>query len=99
MEKDRRRQIRHHLECPVTIVTSEGTMSGQTSNLSGEGALILCRQPLKPRENLGLSIKFPDGSFTEVPSRVVWSCMPEPGDEKSLCGMGVRFLWLEYGFL
>jgi len=93
MEKDRRKRIRHHIECPVTMATSQGTRVGQTKNLSGEGAFISCQQPLKPKETTDLSIKFPDGFFMEVPAQVVWSCISNPGYKEGLNGMGVRFLW------
>ena len=92
MQKDRRKFIRHHLKCPVTVVTSQGTMSGQARNLSGDGALICCKQPLNPRESMDLTVKFPDGFSMEVPSEVVWSYKTNAGDEKSLYKMGVRFL-------
>ena len=92
MQVDRRRFVRHHLECPVTVVTSQSTMSGQAKNLSGDGALICCQQPLTPRECMDLTIKFSDGFSLEVPSEVVWSYKTNVGDEKSLYKMGVRFL-------
>jgi hypothetical protein len=92
MQKDRRKFIRHHLKCPVTVVTSQGTMSGQARNLSGDGALICCKQPLNPRESMDLTVKFSDGFSMEVPSEVVWSYKTNAGDEKSLYKMGVRFL-------
>ena len=92
MREDRRKFIRHHLKCPVTVVTSQGTMSGQARNLSGDGALICCKQPLNPRASMDLTVKFPDGFSMEVPSEVVWSYKSNAGDEKSLYKMGVRFL-------
>ena len=92
MQEERRKFIRHLLECPVTVITSQGTMSGRARNLSGDGALICCKQPLKPKENMDLTIKFSDGFSLEVPSEVVWSYKTNAGDEKSLYKMGVRFL-------
>ena len=91
MQEERRKFIRHHLKCPVTVETSEGTMLGKARNLSGDGALICCQRPLDPREGVDLTIKFSDGFYLEVPSEVVWSC-ETTGTEKSLCKMGVRFL-------
>jgi len=89
---NRRRFVRHHLECPVTVTTSQGTVSGQAKNLSGDGALICCQQPLAPRKCMDLTIKFSDGFSMQVPSEVVWSCRAYAVDEKSLYKMGVRFL-------
>ena len=92
MEQEKRKYIRHHLEYSVTIIASHCTMSGQTRNLSGDGAFICCKQPLNPQESVGLSIKFPDGFLMEVLSQVVWSRHTEPDDEERPSGMGVRFL-------
>jgi hypothetical protein len=99
MKDDKRRQIRYDVECPVEIVTPQGRMTGHTRNLSGHGAFICCQQPLKLKEHMNLSVKFPDGSFVEVSCRVVWSCAPGPGEEDGLCGMGVRIPYLEQSFL
>ena len=84
--------MRHLIECPVRMVTSHGTMSGQARNLSGDGALICCEQALKPKENMDLTIKFSDGFSLDVPSEVVWSYKTNTGDDKSLYKIGVRFL-------
>jgi hypothetical protein len=92
-ERDRRSRIRHHLECPVTMITSQGTMVGQTLNLSGEGAFISCHQPFKRKETLDLSIELPDGFLMQVPAQVVWYCLSSPAYREGLNGMGVRFLW------
>ena len=92
MQVERRKFMRHLLECPVTVITSQGTISGRARNLSGDGALIFCRQHLKPKENMDLTIKFSDGFSLEVPSEVVWSYKTNTGDEKNLYKMGVRFL-------
>jgi hypothetical protein len=93
METNRRKNTRYYLEWPVSIVTSQGTIVGETRNLSGDGAFISCRHPLSPEEMIALSIRCPDGCFAKVSSQVVWSCMAGSDDEKGLCGMGVRFLW------
>jgi hypothetical protein len=92
MQLNRRRFKRHHLKCPVTVVRSQGTVSGQATNISGDGALICCQQPLNPMEGIDLTVKFSDGFSMEVPSEVVWSCKANAVDEKSLYKMGVRFL-------
>ena len=89
---NRRKFIRHHVECPVTVGTSQGTILGQATNLSGDGALICCQQPLSPREGVDLTIKFSDGFSLDVPSEVVWSYKTNANGERSFYKMGVRFL-------
>jgi hypothetical protein len=92
MQLNRRKFIRHHVECPVTVGTSQGTILGQATNLSGDGALICCQQPLSPKECMDLTIKFSDGFSMEVPSEVVWSSKTNAIDEKNFYKIGVRFL-------
>lgn len=92
MQGERRKFMRHLLICPVTVVTSQGSMPGQARNLSGDGALICCRQRLQPRESMDLTIEFSDGFSLEVPSEVVWSYKTNTDDKECLYKIGVRFL-------
>ena len=99
MGLDRRSRIRYDLDFPVMMTTSQGIVRGRVKNFSGTGAFICCQQPLKTEDTVDLSIMFPDGLLMEVPAQVVWSRTPDPGDEETLNGMGVRFLWEERGVL
>ena len=92
MQGERRKFMRHLLECPVRVVTSQGSMPGRARNLSGDGALICCQQPLRTKEGVDLTFKFSDWFSLEVKSEVGWSSKTNAGDETSLCKMNVRFL-------
>lgn len=92
MQEERRKFTRHPLECPVTILTSRGSISGHTKNLSADGAYIYCQKLLNPKERMELSIEFPDGDIMEVPCKMVWSCTTPPKNSRGFGGIGVHFL-------
>lgn len=91
--EERRSHERYAVKCLVDIVTSAEIMKGATQNISGDGAFILCDQPLKPRENVKLTVEFPDGLIMNILAKVVWSRSSDPDGESRPQGMGVRFLW------
>jgi hypothetical protein len=75
------------------MVTAEGTIEGETEDVSKLGAFIRCQEPLNPSERLMLSVKLPVGSPLQVYAQVVWSNNADPTDENTPQGMGVRFMW------
>jgi Tfp pilus assembly protein PilZ len=91
---DRRTYPRADVRWPVSAVTPEGTIYGETKNLSMLGAFICCREPLRLNEIVALTIDIPgtEHSLT-VRAKVIWlnGCAGE--DEASSNGVGVRFIW------
>ena len=77
---------------PVTMTTLQGSLEGETADISPAGAFIRCQKPLQPRENLSLIIKSPAGYQYQFSAQVVWSCTPRPNDEITPRGMGVIFI-------
>ncbi|UCE81899.1 MAG: PilZ domain-containing protein [Deltaproteobacteria bacterium] len=89
--KERRLQPRVEVNWPVTMLTAEGTIPGETRDISMQGAFIYCEKPLPLSERFVLSVKAPAASM-QVMAQVVWannsgSAKQEPS------GMGVRFIW------
>jgi PilZ domain len=67
----------------ITIETPEGSISGETENISSDGAFIRCEKPLAPNEIFDMVITLPDsGTTLKGRAEVVWST------ER---GMGVTF--------
>ena len=93
MAKDKRLYPRSKVRWPVTMITPEGTMEGETGDVSTLGAFIRCQKPLNPTATIFLSVKLPVGSPLEVSAQVVWSNIVDPTDENTPGGMGVRFIW------
>jgi hypothetical protein len=75
------------------IVTSRGIHKGETRNLSGTGACICSRHPLRPKDDFSPEIAFPNEFPLHIPAYVVWTSEPAPDDETMLARMGVCFKW------
>ncbi len=75
------------------MITANGALEGETTNVSTLGAYIWCQKPLYPAESLFLKVEPPMGSPLQVFAEVVWSSEARPDDETIRPGMGVRFLW------
>lgn len=93
MDVDKRLYRRSRVEWPVTVVTSKGTMEGETRDVSTLGAFISCHEPLQPKESLLLSVELPTGSPLQVFAEVIWSTISSPENQGGPHGMGVRFKW------
>lgn len=91
---DRRTYPRAEVRWPVSAVTTEGTIHGETKNLSMLGAFICCPEPLRLNEIVALTINIPDTEQSlTVRAQVVWSNGCACKDQTSPNGMGVRFIW------
>ena len=93
MVEDKRLYPRSKVRWPVSMITPEGTMEGETVDMSTLGAFIRCQKPLNPSERFLLSVKLPVGSALQVSALVVWSNNTNPSDDSVPRGMGVRFMW------
>ena len=61
--RERRLQPRVEVRWPVTMLTSEGSMQGETRDISMQGAFIFCDKPLPLSERFVLSVKAPAASY------------------------------------
>jgi hypothetical protein len=90
--RERRLQPRVEVKWPVTMLTSEGAIKGETKDISMQGAFIYCDKPLPLSERFVLSVKAPAASM-QVMAQVVWASNSSSDRKNELAGMGVRFIW------
>jgi len=90
--KERRLQPRVEVNWPVTMLTAEGTIPGETRDISMQGAFIYCEKPLPLSERFVLSVKAPAASM-QVMAQVVWSNNSGSAKQEEPSGIGVRFIW------
>ena len=78
---------------PVTLLTSEGQVQGETRLINNHGALIRCHQPPKLHEAATISIDISENETLLVEAEVVRLEFYEPdnNDEVAPRGMVVRF--------
>ncbi len=90
--KERRLQPRVEVRWPVTLLTSEGAISGETRDISMQGAFIYCEKSIPLSERLVLSVKAPAASM-QVMAQVVWADNSKDDNKDEPAGIGVRFIW------
>ena len=91
---DRRIYPRAEVQWPVSAMTAEGAVQGETKNLSMLGAFISCSKPVSSNEVLALTINIPDTDHSlTVRAQVVWSNRGAGEDEANPHGIGVKFIW------
>ena len=90
--KERRIYRRAEVRWAVSAITSDGTIRGETKNLSTHGAFICFSKPLCPNERFLMTVEGPSSPM-QVVAQVVWSNVCACDGEKRPNGMGVRFIW------
>jgi hypothetical protein len=90
--RERRLQPRVEVKWPVSLLTSEGSIQGETKDISMQGAFIYCAKPLPLSERFVLSVKAPAASM-QVMAQVVWASNSSSGKKDKPAGIGVRFIW------
>jgi hypothetical protein len=74
---------------PITILAETGTIEGEIRNVSTEGLLIFCEEPLRLNESYRMSILPGKHHAIGVRGRVVWAdayCMDE---DNTAFGVGI----------
>jgi c-di-GMP-binding flagellar brake protein YcgR len=89
---ERRRYPRAKIEWPVTVKTSQGTISGYTLNLSAGGATVRLQNPPLVHETIEMIIRIPEiDRHLAVEAEVVWSTADIVDNELTLPIIGLNF--------
>ena len=64
----------------MIVQTAQGKIKGETLNITVDGALILCQEPLEPEEKVDITIHVPSlVRPLNIPARVIhWSACDKP---------------------
>jgi hypothetical protein len=88
-DQEKRRSPRVEVSWPITILAETGTIEGEVRNVSVEGLLIFCEEPLRLNETYRMSILPGKHHAVGVNGKVVWAdayCMDE---ENTAFGVGI----------
>ena len=86
---EKRRSPRVEVSWPITILAETGTIEGEIRNVSLDGLLIFCEEPLRLNETYRMSILPGKHHAIGVSGKVVWAdayCMDE---ENTAFGVGI----------
>lgn len=91
-ETERRKNLRRKVKWPVTVLTENGTIEGETRDFGVDGMSISCVEPLLMDKVLRMGVMPPDHQMIEFTGKVIWSDLYGIGDDDSAYGMGVCFV-------
>jgi hypothetical protein len=77
---------------PITIITKQGRVEGESRNITVTGVFINCDEELRKDETCRMVIKPPRKNSIEVKGKLVWSNRDSSNRRRSLPGMGFSFV-------
>jgi len=90
--EERREDSRVKMKWPVTIETLEGSLNGETINVSVGGAFICFQGLPRLKERFRVTMNPPNHHALQATVSIVWSNFNVPEKDIIHRGMGVRFL-------
>jgi len=89
---EKRKAPRINVNWPITIITSQGTIEGESRNITPSGIFIHCNKKLPEDEVYQMIIKLPNGKQIIVKGQMMWSNHNGREDTGSLVDMGFSFI-------
>ena len=89
---ERRKAPRINVNWPITIITSQGTIEGESRNITPSGVFIHCKKKLPEDEVYQMIIKLPNGKQIIVKGQMMWSNLNGREDTGALVDMGFSFI-------
>jgi hypothetical protein len=90
--RERRIDQRFQIRWPIHILSADGSMKGETDDMSLGGAFIRCEKPPPPDEKVLLTYENPSGSMQFVLAKVAWTNLESRGSSGKPIGMGIQFM-------
>ena len=94
VEIERRKQPRIDVRWPVAVMSDQGTIRGETRDISPEGVAIFCDEPLRLDESYHIAVTPPEHTALDITGRVTWSDLYGMEDGVTAVGMGICFVEL-----
>ena len=89
---EKRRHPRIPVRWPITIITDQGTIEGESRNITVEGIFVHCKEELRRGEDYQMIIRIPKQESVLVKGKVVWSNFESMDLNSSYIGMGFSFI-------
>lgn len=89
---ERRKAPRINVNWPITIITSQGMIEGESRNITPSGVFVHCKKKLPEDEAYQMIIKLPNGKQIVVRGQMMWSNLDGREDTGALVDMGFSFI-------
>ena len=90
--REKRKSPRINVIWPITIITSQGMIEGESRNITPSGVFIHCKKKLPEDEAYQMIIKLPNGKQIVVKGQMMWSNLNGREDAGALVDMGFSFI-------
>ena len=87
--REKRRSKRSNVRWPVAVESEQGTIQGETRNISLSGIYVRCDEPLRVNEDFRMAIIPPNRQAIGLTGKVVWADMYGIDQDENAFGMGV----------
>ena len=91
-DAEKRQHPRIPVKWPVTIITKQGTIEGESRNITVTGLFVHCLEKLEKNEEYKIIIRVPKKESLLLNGRVVWSNFENVDFNDSYVGMGFCFI-------
>ena len=81
---------------PITIITNHRLIEAESRNITANGILARCKEPLRENETYRMVITLPQSRYVAVRGKVVWSNLNGIDPNGAFSEMGFSFMKL-YG--
>lgn len=95
--KERRKHPRISVRWPVSVITDEGLIEGETRNITPEGVFIHSKHRLVENHQYQLIVRLPKHQPIVVRGRLIWSNLEECDHDSLFGGMGFSFVKVSDG--
>ena len=89
---ERRKAPRINVNWPISIITSQGMIEGESRNITPSGIFIHSKKKLPEDEVYQMIIKLPNGKQIIVKGQMMWSNLNGREDTGALVDMGFSFI-------
>jgi Tfp pilus assembly protein PilZ len=92
---ERREMSRIYVAWPIRVITENGTIEGESVNITPSGIFVRSKQVLKEKETYQIIVKLPNEKQVLLKGKLVWSNLN--GEERSaaFADMGFSFVKVE----
>ena len=90
--QEQRMYQRFQVRWPIHILAADGSMLGETEDVSLGGAFIRCKKPPPPDQKILLTFENPSGKAKFVLAKVAWTNLESQDSSDKPIGMGIQFM-------
>lgn len=95
MVEERRKTERISVKWPITVITEEGTIEGESVNITPSGVFVRSKKLLKENENYQMIIRLPNAKQVLLRGKLVWSNLSGEEHSEAFADMGFSFVKMD----